>query len=126
VRYLLDTVAFLCAAANKLDTGRKAKKIILSPENVLELSAISLIEIHIKAGLNKLDITTPQVRTALADMDVKVLPLTAAHCEEFERLPSHHKDPFDRMIIAQALSEQIPVLSSDAHFPLYHGLKVIW
>jgi PIN domain nuclease of toxin-antitoxin system len=126
VRYLLDTVAFIRAAANSLDAGRKAKNIILNPENVLELSVISLIEIHIKASLHKLDITTPQVRAALSDMDVKVLPLTAAHCDEFERLPSHHKDPFDRIIIAQALAEQIPVLSSDAHFSLYRGLKVIW
>ncbi len=125
MRYLLDTSTFLKAAAQTL-TSRRAKKIMLDPNHTLELSVVSLIEIHIKRGLNKLEITAPQLDSAITDMDLKILPLTASHCETFAELPVRHKDPFDRMIIAQALAEKVPVLSGDAQFALYKGLKVIW
>lgn len=113
-------------AANTLVKGSKAEREILNTANILEFSTISLIEIHIKRGLKKLDVTMPQVRRALKDMEVRILPLTDSHCEAFENLPVHHKDPFDRIIIAQAMAEQIPVLSPDLAFRQYKGLRVIW
>lgn len=95
-------------------------------DNVLEVSSVSLSEIAIKNTRGKLNISGEQTRTALHDMAIRTLPYTAAHAFRLFDLPLHHKDPFDRQIIAQAIAEGIPVLSSDEHFPLYKGLKVIW
>ena len=66
------------------------------------------------------------MKQALEDMDVRVLPFTAEHAFHVFEVPAHHRDPFDRQIIAQALSEQIPVVTPDEKFRLYSGLKVIW
>jgi PIN domain nuclease of toxin-antitoxin system len=59
-------------------------------------------------------------------LDIRTLPFTAEHAFQLFELPLHHGDPFDRQIIAQALSEQIPVVTPDEKFRLYHGLSVVW
>jgi len=65
-------------------------------------------------------------RQAVADLNIRILPYTANHAFQLFDLPLHHADPFDRQIIAQALSEKIPILTSDEKFSLYRGLKIIW
>jgi PIN domain nuclease of toxin-antitoxin system len=60
------------------------------------------------------------------DLGIRVLPYTADHAFELFDLPLHHGDPFDRQIIAQALSEKIPIVTSDEKFNLYKRLKLIW
>ena len=94
--------------------------------NILELSAISLAEIAIKASIGKLAISDSIVRQALEDLDIRVLPYTAEHALRLFDLPLHHGDPFDRQIIAQALCEKIPVVSPDEKFSLYHELRIVW
>ncbi|HVW08221.1 MAG TPA: PIN domain-containing protein [Bryobacteraceae bacterium] len=64
--------------------------------------------------------------TAIADLQIRVIPYDAEHARLLFDLPLHHRDPFDRQIIAQALAEKIPVVTCDPKFSLYKGLSVIW
>jgi PIN domain nuclease of toxin-antitoxin system len=92
----------------------------------LELSAISLSEIAIKQALGKLDFSVTDVRAGIADLQLRVLPYTGDHAYHLFGLPRHHSDPFDRQIIAQALAEDIPIVTSDEKFRLYKGVQVVW
>jgi len=92
----------------------------------LEISSISIAEIAIKQVRNKLDFSSDDVATTIEDLHLRVLPYTANHAFSFFQIPLHHTDPFDRMLIAQALSEKIPVVTCDEKFEMYRGLKVIW
>jgi PIN domain nuclease of toxin-antitoxin system len=99
----------------------------MKPEStVVEISSISLSEIAVKHTKGKLNLPKADVLAALENLKVRVLPYTAAHAYELFGLPLHHPDPFDRQIIAQALAEDIPVVTADEKFRLYKGLKVIW
>ena len=90
------------------------------------MSAISLSEIAIKQALGKLDLTAQDAMAGIVDLKIRVLPYTADHAFHLFGLPHHHSDPFDRQIIAQALAEGIPVVTSDEKFGLYKGVEVIW
>lgn len=90
------------------------------------MSSVSLTEIAIKKTLGKLNISAEDARQAIQDMDIRVLPFTADHAFRLFELPAHHRDPFDRQIIAQAFAEGIPIVTSDDKFSLYKGLRLIW
>jgi len=126
VRLLLDTAVLIYAVESPERLTPRAAAALRNPENLLELSAVSLAEIAIKAGLGKLKLSAVSARQAVQDLDVRVLPYTAEHAYELFDLPRHHRDPFDRQIIAQALSEKIPVVTPDQQFKFYEGLKLIW
>jgi len=126
VRLLLDTAVLIYAVESPERLTPRAATALRNPENLLELSAVSLAEIAIKAGLGKLKLSAVSARQAVQDLDVRVLPYTAEHAYELFDLPRHHRDPFDRQIIAQALSEKIPVVTPDQQFKFYEGLKLIW
>jgi PIN domain nuclease of toxin-antitoxin system len=72
--------------------------------------------------------TTEETERILEDLGARILPITMEHTNMVYTLPLHHEDPFDRMIIAQALAEKCPVVSADQRFPLYQsaGLQVLW
>ena len=126
VRLLLDTVVLIHAVESPERLSKRASAVLQSTQNVLELSAVSLAEIAIKAGLGKLRLSAAMAHQALEDLDIRILPYTADHAFQLFGLPLHHGDPFDRQIIAQALSEKIPIVTSDEKFGLYTGLRVIW
>jgi PIN domain nuclease of toxin-antitoxin system len=126
VRVLLDTVTFIWAVNSPELLSRKAKAVFVNPGSVRELSAISLSELAIKQGKGKLAFRTEDVATGISDLRLRILPFGAEHAWALFGLPWHHHDPFDRQIIAQALAEDIPVVSSDEKFNLYKELKVIW
>jgi PIN domain nuclease of toxin-antitoxin system len=126
VRLLLDTAVLVYAVESPQRLSKRAAAALRNPENILELSAVSLAELAIKASIGKLAISEAVARQAIADLDIRVLPYTAEHALHLFGLPLNHSDPFDRQIIAQALSEKIPVVSPDQKFGLYEGLKVIW
>ena len=126
MRLLLDTVAFIWAVGSPDRISPKAMRAMQNVQAQLELSAISLSEIAIKRTLGKLDFDADDVRIGVADLKLRVLPYTADHAYQLFSLPQHHADPFDRQIIAQALAEDIPVITSDEKFRLYKGLQVIW
>src|SRR5579863_10348536 len=124
MRLLLDTAVLIYAVESPERLSKRAASVLKNTQNVLELSTISLAEIAIKAALGMLKLSPALVRQAVQDLDIRTLPYTAEHAFELFALPLHHGDPFDRQIIAQALSEQIPVVTPDEKFALYRGLKV--
>jgi PIN domain nuclease of toxin-antitoxin system len=126
VRLLLDTAVLIYAVESPERLSKRAAAALKNAHNVLELSTISLAEIAIKAAVGKLKLSPATVRQAIQDLDIRTLPYTAEHAFELFGLPLHHTDPFDRQIIAQALSEKISVVTPDEKFGLYHGLNVVW
>lgn len=97
------------------------------------LSAASVAELCIKARLGKLPLPEPVAEDAarwfqrsLEQMDMECLPLTLEHAAVLHDLPRHHGDPFDRLIIAQALVEGLTVVTHDRTFARYSGLAVLW
>jgi PIN domain nuclease of toxin-antitoxin system len=126
MRLLLDTVTFLCGVSSPAQLSRRAMSALRNESAVREISAISLSEIVIKSVKGKLTFGQDDLYAGIASLRLRVLPYTAGHAFRLFDLPPHHADPFDRQIIAQALAEGIPVVTSDETFRLYHGLKVIW
>jgi PIN domain nuclease of toxin-antitoxin system len=97
-----------------------------SKATIREISAVSLAEVAIKQSIGKLRIGKDEVLTGIVDLRLRVLPYTVDHALHLFDLPRHHGDPFDRQIIAQALCEKIPVVTSDEKFNLYKGLRILW
>jgi PIN domain nuclease of toxin-antitoxin system len=126
VRLLLDTVAFVYALEAPEKLGKRAAMALDREDSIVELSTISLAEIAIKASSGKLDLSLETISQALIDLDLRLLPYSAEHAFRLFGLPLHHRDPFDRQIIAQALTERIAVVTSERAFSLYDQLKVIW
>jgi len=126
VRFLLDTVILIYAVESPEMLSKRAISTLRNPDNIRELSSISLAEIAIKSSAGKLELPVGMLRQAIVDLNIRVLPYTARHAFELFSLDLHHRDPFDRQIIAQALSEKIPIVTSDRKFHLYRGIDVIW
>ncbi|HMD17736.1 MAG TPA: type II toxin-antitoxin system VapC family toxin [Terriglobales bacterium] len=126
MRLLLDTAILIYAVEAPERLSKRATSALENPDNVLELSAVSITEIAIKASLGKLQLNAANARQAVQDLDIRILPYTGNHALRLFELPLHHSDPFDRQIIAQALSEKISVVTPDEKFRLYHGVKIIW
>ena len=132
MRLLLDTHTFLWFILRP-PTGERFYQLCLDPANDLYLSAASYWEIAIKAGLGKLDLTAdwPEVFDhELAINAIRWLPIEKAHCLELLKLPrpelvSGHRDPFDRLLIAQARAEGLTVLTADPNFGRYE-VEVVW
>jgi PIN domain nuclease of toxin-antitoxin system len=126
MRALIDTVVFVWALTAPERVSKRAMAVLAKPDTVRLLSAVSLSELAIKRSRGKLDIGKEQVVAGVSDLQLRILPYTAQHAYELFALALHHFDPFDRQIIAQAVSEDIPVITSDEKFSLYKGLKIIW
>ncbi len=126
LRVLLDTAILVFSIQSPERLSKRAAATLGNPENIRELSSVSLTEIAIKKTLGKLNMSAEDARQAIRDMDIRILPFTADHAFRMFELPAHHRDPFDRQIIAQAFSENIPVVTSDDKFSLYKGLRLIW
>ena len=125
MRLLLDTAVLIFAVESPERLTKRATTLLQNTGNILELSAISLSEIAIKAA-RKLRVSAADTHRALEDLDLRILPHTAHHAFYLFDLPPHHADPFDRQIIAQAVCEKIPVVTCDEKFSLYKDLKVLW
>ena len=126
MRLLVDTVTFIWAIGAPDRISARASRAIELEKAVVEISAISLSEIAIKQAKGKLNLSKVEVLAALDQLRLRVLPYTVDHASELFGLPLHHNDPFDRQIIAQALAEDIPIVTADETFRLYKGLRIIW
>jgi PIN domain nuclease of toxin-antitoxin system len=126
VRVLLDTQVLVHAYIGDVPLSRKLNALLLSPETEPVLSAVSIMEIAMKHEAGKLKMEAAEMRQAIRDLAVQVIPFDAAHAFRLYELPQHHRDPFDRMLIATALTEGIPLAGSDRLFKKYKGLQVIW
>ena len=126
---LLDTNILIWALNDDRSLTRRMRAAISSPTAAVHLSVVSAWEIVIKYQSGKLsfDVPVEEVLSRILDGTVwPVLPVLPAHIPELLALPTHHRDPFDRQIIAQALAEKIAVVTPDDKFKLYTGLKIIW
>ena len=126
MRLLLDTATFLWAISSPERISRTAMSALKNDTAMREISAISLSEIAIKQNAGKLSFSKQDVLQGIADLHLRVLAYTAEHALGVFGLPLHHRDPFDRQIIAQAITENISVVTGDRMFRLYKGLAVVW
>ncbi len=121
MRLLIDTHLLLWAAATPERLSPRAVARLEATDNRLLFSAASLWEIAIKAALGRSDFTVDprRLRQGLIDNDYEELPLTGAHAGALADLPAIHKDPFDRILIAQAKVEGLTLLTADATLARY-------
>jgi PIN domain nuclease of toxin-antitoxin system len=124
--FLLDTHAFLWFILNDLQLSGNARNVIADPNHDILLSPASHWEIAIKTSMGKYQIPGDfgsWMEEQLRCNRFSILPIQIAHTEIVARLPFHHKDPFDRLLIAQAIGENIPIISMDAVFDNYGVLR---
>ena len=126
MRLILDTVTFIWAVSTPERLSRAATAALRKSTAVRELSVVSLIEIAVKQTRGKLAFSKSDAAIGVADLQLRVLPFSSEHAFRLFDLPAHHGDPFDRQIIAQALTEDLAVVTPDEAFHLYDGLKVVW
>jgi PIN domain nuclease of toxin-antitoxin system len=123
-RLLVDTHVVLWWLADDPALSATARDAIADPTNEPLVSAASVWEIAIKRSLGRL--TTPDdLPDRVAAEGFAWLPISAHHAWRVRELPLHHRDPFDRILVAQALTERLPVVTGDAHFGEY-GVEVRW
>lgn len=115
MKFLLDTHVLLWAAGQPDRLPAKARRLIGDPRNELIFSAVSLWEIAIKKGLGRDDfqVDARLLRRGLIDNGYSELAITSAHAVAIDGLPPIHKDPFDRLLIAQSMMEGITLLTTD-------------
>ena len=118
MRLLLDTHIFLCAVAGSSLLKPATRRVIEAAEEV-HVSAASLWEIAIKTRLGRLKADPAELAAAIDASGFVELPVSAAHAAGIRQLPLHHRDPFDRMLVAQALAEPLRLLTADAALAAY-------
>ena len=118
MKLLLDTHAFLWLDNEPSRLSSTIQALCQDPETEMLISAVSIWEIQIKSALGKLNLRRPLQQLLDDQMQVNALtvaPITVEHVFALDRLPSYHKDPFDRLIIAQAIVEDLTLASADLH-----------
>ena len=128
MHYLLDTHTFLWFINDDKQLSRKAAKAIANPDTIKYISIASFWEISIKINIGKieLDMAFSELWQHMMLNGFELLPIKFEHTTSLCTLDLHHRDPFDRMIIAQALTENLVVVSKDAHFVKYKYLHLLW
>jgi PIN domain nuclease of toxin-antitoxin system len=122
---LIDTNAVLWTIARSKRLSSRARATIGDSGQPLVVSAVSLWEVAIKRSLGKLSAPADLSRRLAALRQVELLPISPLHAEVAGELPWHHRDPFDRLLVAQALAEKLAIVSSDPALAQY-GIDVIW
>jgi len=125
VNYLLDTHTFLWWLSDSDQLSGQARKIISDSDNRIFMSCASQWEIAIKVSINRLTFPMDEMETELVKNGFEFLNITTPHIMRTTSLPLHHRDPFDRMLIAQAQSESLILISKDHIFPKY-GISIAW
>jgi len=128
MRLLLDTHVFLWWVEGAADLSRKATRAIADPRNECFVSVASCWEMAIKLSLGKLRLDAPLeqfVPEQMAANQFRLLPIDFRHATGVAGLPFHHRDPFDRLLIAQASSESMSIVSADRAFRRY-GVRQVW
>jgi PIN domain nuclease of toxin-antitoxin system len=123
MRLLLDTHVLLWTIAESRRLSAAARALIGEPDNELTFSSASLWEVAIKAGRGRDDfrIDVSSLRRSLFDNEYAELPMTGAHAVALGSLPPIHRDPFDRMLVAQAIVEGLTLVTSDPAVAKYPG-----
>jgi PIN domain nuclease of toxin-antitoxin system len=127
MKAILDTHAFLWGISGDRRMSQKAQDLFIGPSELV-LSMASIWEIVIKGQLRKLNLLEPAgpyVARKMAENRIRVLPVALDHLFAYERLTLHHRDPFDRLLIAQSMEEKWPIVTADPVFARY-PVDVIW
>jgi PIN domain nuclease of toxin-antitoxin system len=128
MRCLLDANVFIFLDVDPDRLSAAARREILNPANELHLSIASLWEMQLKIARGKLTLSRPLAEVVAAQCQangLRIFGIEPAHVYRLGNLPFHHNDPFDRMIIAQALVEGMTIITSDGEFGPY-GVAVLW
>lgn len=128
MKLLLDTHTFLWFIGGSEQLSPHARTLIEDDGNACYLSVASLWEMAIKVSIGKLTVPLPftrLVRRHVAGNNIDVLPIEPEHLDEQREMPFHHRDPFDRLIIAQAITEEMPVVGRDHAFEAY-PIRLLW
>jgi PIN domain nuclease of toxin-antitoxin system len=128
VNLLLDTHVFLWSKSNDARLSPLAWSMLRDPGNQLYLSAISVVEIAIKTGLGKLTLDMPLndfVTLGMKNAGIIAVELRSAHAPRLATLPPHHRDPFDRLLVATAIEDSLTLLTDDAEIRKY-DVKLAW
>lgn len=128
MNYILDTQAFIWLSNDNKKLSQRVRKTYLDTQNLIFLSSASMWEMAIKINLGKLNINDQLdsfIEKHVLGRDINILNIKPEHIYKLESLPLHHRDPFDRMIIAQGMSEGLRILSSDKAFDKY-PIERIW
>ncbi|MFM0139197.1 type II toxin-antitoxin system VapC family toxin [Caballeronia grimmiae] len=123
MRLLIDTHVLLWAMSGDKRLSKRAEATMLNADAVF-VSAASIWEISIKSALGKLDADVKELVARMADAGFRELPVTAAHAATVRELPDIHRDPFDRMLVAQAITEPLRLLSDDDNVAKYTDLVI--
>ncbi|HLX52673.1 MAG TPA: type II toxin-antitoxin system VapC family toxin [Aquella sp.] len=113
MKLLLDTHILLWVSQDHPSLTKQTKELIINGNNDIYFSTASIWEIMIKKSTNKLNIDIKSFVVDLYKMNIFELPIEIEHIIKLEELPNHHKDPFDRILIAQALAEPIKLITHD-------------
>lgn len=128
MKYLLDTHVFLWLNNNPEKLSKDALNVCQNFQNSLYLSLVSVWEIQIKSQLNKLKLNIPLpkiIGIQQKDSNINILSINLSHIYAIELLPFHHQDPFDRLLVAQALVEDMFLVTADSKLKSYMD-KIIW
>ena len=128
MRLLLDTHLLLWAAASSRRLPSQARSLIEDPANDVHYSAASVWEIAIKSTLGRRDfrVDLALLQSTLPAMGLTELPVTAAHAVGVTRLPRIHRDPFDRLLVAQSIAEPMTLLTNDGGLRRYgDGVRIV-
>ncbi len=128
MRVLLDTHAFLWFILDDPRLNESAKIMIADPTHEIAISPASYWEIAIKIRLGKYSLPQPYqsfMDTQISSNDFSILPILPKHTALLTTMDSHHKDPFDRLLVAQAMTENMPIVSADSQFDAY-GVTRLW
>ena len=124
MRLLLDTHVFLWAVSGSRQLTPKIRAVIKGADEVF-VSAASIWEIAVKVRLGKLEADPVAMVEAIEESGFKELPVRAAHAAHVANLPLHHTDPFDRLLVAQAVTEPLRLLTADGALAIYSELVVL-
>ena len=126
MRYLLDTHIVIWAMVGSKMLSDKALAILQTPDNSFYVSSASVWEVAIKHSVkpDEMPVTAEQVTRFCRESRISELPVSFAHAQAVSRLPMYHNDPFDRMLVAQAMEEGLSILSHDGKLPPYGDFVV--
>lgn len=128
MKVLLDTCAFLWITTDDEQLSKTVRQIFKNPKNEVFLSPVSVWEIIVKNGIGKLPLPSPAeefIASQRLNHEIEALPLTEKAVFYLATLPKHHKDPFDRMLICQAIEHDLTILTSDSLIVQY-PVKTDW
>jgi PIN domain nuclease of toxin-antitoxin system len=124
---LLDTQALIVLAQGRVEgLSRRTRALLEDPYTELLLSAVSITEIAVKASLKKLALSENEISELQQDLRLSIIAYGPRHANAMFELPLRHRDPFDRMLIATAIVEAVPLVTNDREIKRYKEITVLW